>query len=209
VLDKSIEFKSMTMRLPIRRFVFSEPKLPDGFTIRAYQKGDLEAWAKIEVSVGEFENNDKAYESFNKLYLPYENMLPLRMFFVVAPSGEPVATATAFFSDKRKWMKSVLHWVAVKPEFQGKGLGRAIVQKALNAIVEFEPKRDIYLFTQTWSHKAVKLYLSLGFKMVRTPNGLAKIKFGYKRGNDYKGAIRILKSVYDEQTYKDLTKIRR
>lgn len=59
--------------------VFSIPK---GFSIRFYHPGDEQDWAKIQVSVGEFENESAALKCFEH-YLAYEEELTKRQLYVI------------------------------------------------------------------------------------------------------------------------------
>ena len=43
-------------------------------------------------------------------------------------------------------------------------MGRAVIAKALSCYRELDGCSDIYLHSQTWSHKAVYLYHKLGFQ---------------------------------------------
>jgi ribosomal protein S18 acetylase RimI-like enzyme len=58
-----------------------------------------------------------------------------------------------------------MHWVAVKPSYQGLGLGKAIIAKGVRLMVELEGDCVMYIPTQTWSHKAIKLYRWAGFEL--------------------------------------------
>ncbi len=83
----------------------------------------------------------------------------------------------------------MLYWVAVKPQLQGKGLGKAITSKVVELMLEIEGERDFYLHTQTWSHKAIKVYEKVGFYITDEKN-----LFKYSNEN-YEKAISILKSI--------------
>jgi ribosomal protein S18 acetylase RimI-like enzyme len=61
-----------------------------------------------------------------------------------------------------------LHWLSVKPEYQGQGLGKALIYKCLQILNHTEGNKDVYLHTQTWSYKAVGLYLYTGFDFLKT-----------------------------------------
>jgi len=173
------------------------PPLPDGFSFRLYVPGDAKHWSEIETSVLEFDNVQAAEKYFSQDFLPHEAALRERMVFVVNKNGEYVATATAWWNDYKGRHQASLHWVSVRPEFQGLGLGGAVVSKALSLFPTFEPGLDVYLHTQTWSHKAVRLYSKLGFHICRTDT------LGHKN-NDYVEAMGILKKVLDASVYDNL-----
>lgn len=56
-----------------------------------------------------------------------------------------------------------LHWVMSDPRDQGRGLARAVLQKAIAAWQTEKPAERLYLSTQAGSWAAIRLYESLGF----------------------------------------------
>lgn len=168
MLDKSLPYIDIIMRRP----ALGPPPpalLPGGYRFAFYGeltgKGGtcMRDWAEIETSVLEFEDVPQAEEYFRRNFLPYPDELKRRMLFVIAPDGARVGTATAWWSDFNGARTHWLHWVAVRPEVQGLGLGRAVIYEAVRLLNEINGRREIYLHTQTWSHKAVLLYESAGF----------------------------------------------
>ena len=102
-----------------------------------------------------------------------------------------MATATAWADEAPAvGRQAILHWVSVVPGQQGLGLGKAVVQRALQIFSELEPGADIYLHTQTWSHRAVKLYEKFGFYITKEPN-----LFKYAN-NQYEEATALLAEIY-------------
>lgn len=162
MLDKSVPYIDVMMRRPQGADIPEFP-LPDGYSFALYRPGDERAWAEIEASVGEFPAPIDALLYFQREFLPYARELARRCMFVRAPSGEYVATATAFWDYAGIRRHPWLHWVAVRPEYQNRGLGKAVVARVLKLIVEIEGDRDVYLHTQTWSHKAIGIYEKAGF----------------------------------------------
>jgi len=164
-------------------------------------------WSRIETSVLEFDSEYLAESYFEKSYLPHVQKLRERCLFILNTEGVPVATANAWYSDSELGHQAVLHWVAVCPEYQGKGLGKAIVKKALRVFQCLEPGNPIWLSTQTWSHVAICLYHSLGFNVVRSEpmanmNTLdGKIKISK---SNFAEALQVLKTVLDDGYVADL-----
>jgi len=74
----------------------------------------------------------------------------------------------------------------VRNEYQGLGLGKALVSECLKRLVLLEDENDVWLHTQTWSHKAIGLYLNAGFEPVEHES------FS-QYANDYEHAIPILR----------------
>jgi ribosomal protein S18 acetylase RimI-like enzyme len=86
-----------------------------------------------------------------------------RCVFLENSNNECVGTAMGWFDDSffRAGYGRV-HWVGIKPEFQGKGLAKPLVSEVMDIIKKYHSKA--YLTTQTESYKAIKIYLDFGFK---------------------------------------------
>ena len=209
MLDKTIPYKNIIMMLPGSQVAAAaRPRLPEGYAFRLYVPGDEQHWARIETSVLEFDTEAAALAYYTRIFLPYGELLQQRCVFVTDPDGLPVATATAWADEAPAvGRQAILHWVSVVPEQQGLGLGKAVVQRALQIFSELEPGADIYLHTQTWSHPAIRLYRRLGFSMRKTagtilPDG----ETGGRRvpPNEFCAAMEVLRGVLDEKTFADL-----
>ena len=189
MLDKSVPYADVLMHrkkgTPIPGVI-----LPDGFSFSAFQSGDEKAWAKIEASVLEFDDELDALIYFQKDYLPYIAELERRCIFIENNEGEKIATSTAWWNYNGVRRDPWLHWVAVKPEYQNLGLGKAIVSKITQLMSEIEGDRDFYLHTQTWSHRAVKIYGKSGYVITNEKN-----LYQYSNEN-YEKAMAILNKIY-------------
>lgn len=195
MIDKSIPYFDVVMVRPAAAGPVKVPLLPDGFAYRLYAPGDEAAWSDIEAAVDEFDTQAQAAAHFGKEFMPHQEALAKRMAFIMDANGNAVADATAWWMDDAQLGRvALLHWVAVKPKAQGLGLGRAVSAKALSLFETEGPQGDIWLTTQTWSHVAIRLYLSLGF----VPHRSHWIG-GHKNGFD--GAARVLKDVLSPETY--------
>ena len=167
MLDKSLEYFDFIMKMPASKLLqLPEPTLPEGYSFSLYTPGDEQSWAELETSVNEFASVEKALEYFNREYVEkFQDELCKKCLFVKNPQGRLVSTATAWFMDsslgyRRNW----LQWISSLPEEQGKGLGKAVVIKALSLYNELDLTDDVFLHTQTWSHTAIYLYNKLGFE---------------------------------------------
>ena len=89
------------------------------------------------------------------------------MLFIETDSGEKVATATAFYDVRGKdtsgdgW----LHWVAIKREYQGRGLSKPLLAHTFFVMRQLGYTR-LKFPTQTTTWLACKVYLDLGFQPV-------------------------------------------
>lgn len=194
MLDKSVAYKRIIMKLDYQKNHFSkENTLPKGYFFRMYEDGMEKEWAKTETEVLEFESEEKALSYFKKDLLPFKEQLKKRMVFVMNEENIAVANACAWYIDYKGIHQAQVHYVAVRPQYQGLGLGKAVFMKALSLFPMYEPGEDIYLHTQTWSHVAIRMYLNMGFRLIKDD------LLGY-HDEDYQQAVKILESIYDEQT---------
>jgi ribosomal protein S18 acetylase RimI-like enzyme len=187
MLDKSLPYFNVIMKRtsdkPIINF-----DLPQGYNFTEFTKGTELQWAEIETSVGEFENIYEALQYFQTHYLPFSDELGKRLLFVQNKEGEKVGTITGWFDNLDKKQVPSIHWFAVKESYQGCGLGKALVSECLNRLLSLDGDLDVFLHTQTWSYKAIGLYLKAGFEIVKGGT------FAHYK-NDYEQAIPILSKV--------------
>lgn len=167
LLDKTVEYKQIIMRLKYEKNnAFTDIVLPHGYKFKFYAAGDEKQWAKTLMQVLEFPTCEKALEYFNTELLSYADCLSERMVFIENENHELVANACAWYKDFKGVHQAHVHYVAVRPEFQNMGLGKAVFLKTMSLFPKYEPGEDIYLHTQTWSHKAIGMYLRYGFEII-------------------------------------------
>jgi len=183
MLDRTIPYFDIIMRCD--RILPMEIKLPEGYAIRAYQPGDEDAWATLMCAVGEQTDFAEAKAEFTRRYLSAPN----RIFFAADAEGTVVGTAIAWNDSLR-----VLHWLAVHPAHQRKGLGRALCQTALRLFRREDNSLPVWLHTQPWSWKAILLYVSLGFKL--QPRDTI-----YNYENQYAQAMETLKAIVTPEQF--------
>ena len=187
MLDKSIPFYRVMMKRekgsPLKEF-----KLPDGFVFSLFSSGDEKEWAEIETSVGEFDTKEDALEYFQKNYLPYLNELERRCIFIEDDKGKKIGTLTIWWRNIGVKRDPWIQWVAIRPEYQGLGLGKAIIFEGMKRLIEIEGDKDVYLNTQTWSYKAINIYRKAGFNII---DGRELAAF---KNDEYDKAMEILKN---------------
>ena len=154
-------------------------ELPAGYRFEFYRPGDRDDWIAIERSAKELLSYEHGVKAWNDYYQPHESELTGRMVFVVSDSGEKVATATAYYDvmgnddPANGW----LHWVAVKREYQGKGLSKPLIAFTLGRL------RDLgyahaKIPTQTYTWLACRIYLDFGFRPV--PENAVESRDGWR-----------------------------
>ncbi|MGG5313470.1 hypothetical protein IGL76_002190 [Enterococcus sp. DIV2381] len=164
MLDKQLPYAEIWMTRPLEEVLPDYP-LNEQYHFEKYRPGAEKDWAAIETAVGEFDSIDEALAYFDQAFAPYQEELTKRMFFVVNEKNERVATCTAWWK-LREEEYPLFHWLAVKPEHQGKGIARSLTIEVLRRFQQLTSQSPVYLHTQTWSHPAIKLYQSLGFTFI-------------------------------------------
>lgn len=153
-------------------------ELPDGYRFAFYEPGDRDVWIAIEQSAKEFETYEKGLESWSRYYDGKDEELTKRMVFVTNEAGEKVATATAYYDiyGRDKSGAGWLHWVAVRREYQGKGLSKPLITYVLN-VMRSLGYQHAKIPTQTTTWLACKVYLDLGFLPI--PENAVNSKMGW------------------------------
>lgn len=139
-----------------------EYPLPPGFRFRFFEKGDETTWARIETSVDEFDNEAAALERFHREFGAHLGDMARRCLFIENEQGEAIATTTAWYGDLRGKMEGRIHWVAIIPAYQGKGLAKPLLSEAMKVLAKHH--ETAYLTSQTTSYQAINLYLNYGFE---------------------------------------------
>jgi mycothiol synthase len=136
---------------------------PTRYAIRTYHKGDETAWINIIRSAfGEKFADDPEIvlnDILNKPGFDPES------FFIAAYNGEPVGAAIALTVPNGPTNVGYINLVAVRPEHQGKQLGKILTLAALYYFKKNGPKTAI-LDTDDYRLQAIKTYLALGFTPV-------------------------------------------
>lgn len=169
MMDKTIPYIGvlMTCQHPL-----SYPRfpLPEGYTLRTYEAGMEKDWAALQVSVEQMETEEQALAQFNEEFLPDLDTFKKRSAFIYGPDGKLAASGILWygyhFGSPRR---TRLHWVAVAPEEQGKGLCKALMTILMDVYHVCGKTHGIYLVSQTWSYKALNIYRQFGFKPYHGP----------------------------------------
>ncbi|MDT2702125.1 GNAT family N-acetyltransferase [Enterococcus dongliensis] len=167
MLDKSVPYIPFTMFRSSNAPSLPKIQLPEGYCLVFYQPGDEKDWCRIETAVLEFDTEQAAADYFQRSFMPYQEELMRRMLFIENAQGKKVATFTAWWTEEND---PRLHWLAVLPEEQKKGLAKALAIRVTELLHIYYPDQDLYLSTQTWSHHAVKLYRQLDYEILQNQN---------------------------------------
>jgi GNAT superfamily N-acetyltransferase len=137
-------------------------ELPPGYSFRWHHPGDVEIWVAIHKSADL--HNPVTPEVFDEQFGPDPQELPRRQCFLLDEDDNAIGTATAWFdNDYFSEKYGRLHWVAIVPEAQGRGLGKPLLSNVLTRMRDLGDDRA-YLVTQPARIPAINLYRSFGFE---------------------------------------------
>jgi GNAT superfamily N-acetyltransferase len=136
---------------------WTAPPLPSGFSIRPYRSGDALHWRTIHEAADLFNSFDDA--TFAAKFGNEEEELQARQKYLLAPDGQVIGTATAWFDNPEVGR---VHWVAIMPKYQGQGLARPLLGSVGQTLRELGHKRAV-LTTSLQRPVAIALYQTLGF----------------------------------------------
>ena len=136
--------------------------LPPGYVCRNFRAGDEELWVRIHLAADHF--NTISPELFRQQFGSDSSLLAQRQLYLLDESGPPVGTGTAWFPHRFDRARAGrVHWVAIVPERQGRGLGKALMTLICQRLCELG-HHQAYLFTSSERLPAIRLYLRFGFE---------------------------------------------
>jgi len=159
----------MTGDLPHTRIVMvrqtlddpPDAALPSPYSMRRYRAGDAGTWVRIH------ELADRYNKATAELYLEQfgsdDAELGERQLYICDGAGAEVGTVTAWHNadfPERNWGR--VHWVAIVPAHQGRGLGKPLLGACLQRLLELGYE-GAYLTTSPPRVAAINLYLRFGF----------------------------------------------
>lgn len=134
--------------------------LPEGYRIRKARAGDDNVWIALHEVADIYQKVTETtfHEEFGYDWPGFLD----RGFFLDDPQGQTIGTATAWYDDEFGGGGfGRVHWVAIVPEFQGKGLAKPLIGKVLNRL--HQDHSAAFLTTSTARIPAINLYLQFGF----------------------------------------------
>jgi len=135
--------------------------LPPSFTIRYYHAGDAETWVAIQREADPHHVINRGL--FEREFGGDESALSRRQCFLCNTTGQAIGTATAWFNDNYDGRPcGRVHWLAIVPGSQGRGLAKPLLSAVCNRLRELGHSRT-YLITETVRIPAIRLYLKFGF----------------------------------------------
>lgn len=147
----------------IQRDLASAPRyeMPAGYHMRFYREGDAAIWERIQIDSDPF--FIAGVETLANSMPGDTAHLSTRVMFLVDSAGDDIGTITAWDdSDLDGTPMGHIHWVAIVPAAQGRGLGKPMMTAALD-VMRRRGDTAAWLETNTARVPALNLYLHFGF----------------------------------------------
>ncbi len=134
--------------------------VPKGFAIRNYRRNEGHIWTRIQKAAEPYIDIDNQLfaREFKRNFLAMED----RSFYLTTDTGEEIGTITAWWQldfNGKAWGQ--IHWVAIHPAYQGRGLAKPLMSVAMVRLKQSH--KCCFLDTSTGRIPAIKVYLDFGF----------------------------------------------
>jgi mycothiol synthase len=144
----------------------------EGLKIRRFTKGkDEKVWLRIRnAAFKEYEDERPQTMKDMEIREKDPNFDPQGMF-IAKMNAKPVGIVNAFVDKKREEKKGFIHGLGVLPKFRRRGIGRDLVNKALQSLEE----RGMETAEAEWVREdkpACKLFESMGFSLIRVNSNM-------------------------------------
>ena len=138
-------------------------EMPASFAMRWFVPGDEATWAMVVQVAERFQKIDETV--FPKQYGNDLTELSRRVGFLMDTDENAVGTISAWKALYNEREYGLIHWVAIVPEMQGRGLGKPLMSAACRRLLELGHDRA-YLNTSSARVPAINLYRLFGFEPV-------------------------------------------
>lgn len=134
--------------------------IPKGFAMRNYRPNEGAIWTRIQrAAEPHFDVDDQLFvREFKRDFRALED----RSFYLTTDAGEEIGTITAWWQpdlNGEDWGQ--IHWVAIHPDYQGRGLAKPMMSVAMAYLKRFHERS--FLGTSSGRIPAIKVYLDFGF----------------------------------------------
>lgn len=165
--------------------------LPAGYALRPLRREELPLWMDLHFDDPETAREYRPYMTryFEEVYAPREALFFQSCRLLCAPDGE---IAGSCFIWRAYGRVNTVHWFKVKREYEGHGLGRALLSAVLAPLRGED--YPVCLHTQPGSYRAIKLYSDFGFRLLTDP------VIG-SRQNDLETSLPILREVMPQEFF--------
>jgi GNAT superfamily N-acetyltransferase len=164
-IDKTVKYIGIIMEKHDAS-IYPKYELPEGFSFARYQPGFDKQWALLNFEVDHTETLERAEKIFREEFLEYDSeALKEKMVFAVDDETNNLAGVGAVWDGNLFGeIQQRLHWIAVSSKYQNRGIAKAVISKLFDIYNDLGYNGYIYLTSQTWSYKALNIYMQFGFK---------------------------------------------
>lgn len=168
--------------------------LPAGFLVRSLKEEELPWWMGIHFDSPEEKAQQAPYMQayFDRVYKPREALFYQRCQVLCNAHQQPLGTA---FLWPTTTGLNTLHWLKVHPDFEGLGLGRALLSQVFKDVTAED--LPLYLHTHPQCVPAIRLYSDFGFIIFKGPKVLT-------RSNDWQAGQKYLKQHMKKEAFASL-----
>jgi GNAT superfamily N-acetyltransferase len=132
---------------------------PEPYKFEFYKAGREQDWLRIHQLSDQW--NVFTPLVFADQFGKGKKLLKTCQYYLIDSGGVPIGTATAW-KDARTEYSGRVHWVAILPEFQGKGLAKPLLSTVCQNLLAAGHTKGC-LSTTTARVPAINLYLKFGF----------------------------------------------
>jgi beta-glucuronidase len=133
---------------------------PESYSIRPMRLDEVGVWTDIQRDAEPFIAIDDGL--FMREFGDDLPAITRRCFLITGPKGVAAGTISGWYSRDFKGQDyGRIHWVAVRPAYQGRGLAKAAMSCVMAQLAEWHTRA--WLATSTGRIGAIKIYLDFGF----------------------------------------------
>ena len=148
----------------------TQPDIPAGYYIRAYQPGDGEGWCRCCID-GKLGVEAVSGAEFDRIMTNDKRVDARNIYFLVSEADGVVGTVTYQYGHAPG--EAYIHMVAIAKSHWGRGLSRCILAYAVQKILD-DGNTAITLTTDDWRLPAIKTYVNCGFEPHITDDDMAE-----------------------------------
>lgn len=140
--------------------------LPPEYRLRLIAPGEVSSWVEVQQAAEPYLTMSE--EWFWQEFGTPKGLAWERCFLLEESAGPVVGTITAWSDDQLDGReRGRVHWLAIRPEWQGRGLAKPMVSAALQLLSRHHD--SAYLITQAERTVAIRLYEAMGFEPYHRP----------------------------------------
>jgi GNAT superfamily N-acetyltransferase len=136
---------------------------PAGYSIRWYRPGYEEYWQAVQSLADEYTRVTP--DLFHEQFGTNTQLLSERQCFLCDGEDNIIGTASAWLDNHGGKSFGRIHWLAIIPQQQGRGLAKPLLTTVCKRLKELGHSRT-YLTTQSVRIPAINLYAKFGFAPV-------------------------------------------